>query len=64
MKRNKEHYRGGLFGGAVGDAFGSAVEFLWLASRNYIGRQLKNTEVGRLFNEGWLYSSCYGLLGR
>lgn len=28
MKRNKEHYRGCLFGGAVGDAFGSAVEFL------------------------------------
>lgn len=28
MKRNKENYRGCLFGGAVGDAFGSAVEFL------------------------------------
>jgi ADP-ribosylglycohydrolase len=28
MKRNKEHYRGCLFGGAIGDAFGSAVEFL------------------------------------
>ncbi len=28
MKRNQEHYRGCLIGGAVGDAFGSAVEFL------------------------------------
>jgi ADP-ribosylglycohydrolase len=25
MKRNKEYYRGCLFGGAVGDAFGSAM---------------------------------------
>jgi ADP-ribosylglycohydrolase len=28
MKRNQEHYRGCLIGGAIGDAFGSAVEFL------------------------------------
>ena len=28
MKRNKEHYRGCLFGGAIGDAFGSLFEFL------------------------------------
>ncbi|MDW7729776.1 MAG: ADP-ribosylglycohydrolase family protein [Bacillota bacterium] len=28
MKKNKEHYRGCLIGGAIGDAFGSAVEFL------------------------------------
>lgn len=28
MKKNQEHYRGCLIGGAVGDAFGSAVEFL------------------------------------
>jgi ADP-ribosylglycohydrolase len=28
MKRKQEHYRGCLIGGAIGDAFGSAVEFL------------------------------------
>jgi ADP-ribosylglycohydrolase len=28
MKRNQEQYRGCLFGGAIGDAFGSIVEFL------------------------------------
>jgi len=28
MKRNQEHYRGCLLGGAIGDAFGAAVEFL------------------------------------
>ncbi len=28
MKRNQEHYRGCLIGGAIGDAFGSAVEFM------------------------------------
>lgn len=28
MKRNQDHYRGCLIGGAIGDAFGSAVEFL------------------------------------
>jgi ADP-ribosylglycohydrolase len=28
MKRNQEHYRGCLIGGAIGDAFGYAVEFL------------------------------------
>ena len=28
MKRNQEHYRGCLIGGALGDAFGSTVEFL------------------------------------
>ncbi len=28
MKRNHDHYRGCLIGGAIGDAFGSAVEFL------------------------------------
>jgi len=27
MKRNIEHYRGCLIGGAIGDAFGSPVEF-------------------------------------
>lgn len=28
MNRNQEHYRGCLIGGAIGDAFGSPVEFL------------------------------------
>ena len=28
MKRSQEPYRGCLFGGALGDAFGSTVEFL------------------------------------
>jgi len=32
MKRNQEHYRGCLIGGAIGDAFGSAVEFLSIDS--------------------------------
>jgi ADP-ribosylglycohydrolase len=28
MKYNQEHYSGCLIGGAIGDAFGSAVEFI------------------------------------
>ncbi|MDD3271446.1 MAG: ADP-ribosylglycohydrolase family protein [Syntrophomonadaceae bacterium] len=30
MKRDKEHFRGCLLGGAVGDALGAPVEFLSL----------------------------------
>ena len=60
MKRAKEHFRGCLLGGAVGDALGAPVEFLSLAE---IKRRFGPTGVTSLPNLGqqaipqdWLYN--------